>query len=128
MSNADAAIAGDDMPRDAVDELIVRTRARGSVTITTGEIFSALPKLEPETDELKAIFERIQASGFEIIDEVIDDIRREFVTEKSCAPHCTVSCVHQISYIDHWRAPQTITPIPAPQEIDVDVRELVQIE
>ena len=58
----------------------------------------------------------------------IDDIRREFVTEKSCAPHCTVSCVHQISYIDHWRAPQTITPIPAPQEIDVDVRELVQIE
>src|SRR5256885_12733140 len=65
------------MPRDAVDELIGRTRARGSVTITTGEIFSALPKLEPETDELKAIFERIQASGFEIIDEVIDDIRRE---------------------------------------------------
>ena len=58
----------------------------------------------------------------------IDDIRREFVTEKGCAAHCTVSCVHQISYIDHWRAPQTITPIPAPQEIDVDVRELVQIE
>jgi MoaA/NifB/PqqE/SkfB family radical SAM enzyme len=35
------------------------------------------------------------------------DLKREFVTEKSCAPHCTVSCVHQISYIDHWRAPQT---------------------
>jgi RNA polymerase primary sigma factor len=77
VSNADAVIAGDDMRRDAVDELIARTRARGSVTITTGEIFSALPKLEPETDELKDIFERIQASGFEIIDEVIDDIRRE---------------------------------------------------
>ncbi len=78
MSNADAAIAGGaDSPRDEVDELITRTRARGSVTITTGEIFSALPKLEPETDELAAIFERIQASGFDIIDEVIDDIRRE---------------------------------------------------
>jgi RNA polymerase primary sigma factor len=77
VSNADAVIAGDDTPRDEVDELITRTRARGSVTITHGEIFSALPKLEPETDELKAIFERIQASGFEIIDEVIDDIRRE---------------------------------------------------
>jgi RNA polymerase primary sigma factor len=63
--------------RDEVDELITRTRSRGSVTITTGEIFSALPKLEPETDELQAIFERIQSSGFEIIDEVIDDIRRE---------------------------------------------------
>ena len=78
MSNADTAIAGGaDAPRDEVDELITRTRARGSVTITTGEIFSALPKLEPETDELKAIFERIQANGFDIIDEVIDDIRRE---------------------------------------------------
>ena len=37
-----------------------------------------------------------------------DDIRREFLTEKKCAPHCTVSCVHQISYIDHWRAPQSL--------------------
>jgi RNA polymerase primary sigma factor len=77
LSNADAVIAGDQTPRDEVDDLIVRTRARGSATITTGEIFSALPKLEPETDQLKAIFERIQASGFDIIDEVIDDIRRE---------------------------------------------------
>ena len=77
MSNADAAIAGGAESPDEVDELITRTRARGSVTITTGEIFSALPKLEPETEELAAIFERIQASGFDIIDEVIDDIRRE---------------------------------------------------
>src|ERR1700691_467583 len=35
-----------------------------------------------------------------------DDLRREFVTEKSCAPHCTVSCVHQVSIFDSWRAPQ----------------------
>jgi MoaA/NifB/PqqE/SkfB family radical SAM enzyme len=34
------------------------------------------------------------------------DIRREYVTEKSCAPHCTVSCVHQVSIFDSWRAPQ----------------------
>jgi len=38
------------------------------------------------------------------------DIRREYLTEKSCAPYCTVSCVHQTSYIDFWRAPQTIKP------------------
>jgi MoaA/NifB/PqqE/SkfB family radical SAM enzyme len=50
------------------------------------------------------------------------DVKREFVTEKSCAPHCTVSCVHQISYIDHWRAPQHIATTP------VDANELVQIE
>ncbi len=36
----------------------------------------------------------------------VQDIRREYVTEKSCAPHCTVSCVHQVSCIDAWRSPQ----------------------
>ena len=51
------------------------------------------------------------------------DVKREFVTEKSCAPHCTVSCVHQISYIDHWRAPQHIT---TPQSVEAS--DLVQIE
>jgi len=58
----------------------------------------------------------------------VDDIRREFLTEKSCAPHCTVSCVHQISYIDHWRAPQTSSAMPNREQIDVDVRELVRME
>jgi len=33
----------------------------------------------------------------------VEDIRREYVTEKGCAPHCTVSCVHQISVMDSWR-------------------------
>lgn len=36
----------------------------------------------------------------------IADVRREFNTEKSCAPHCTVSCVHQVSVLDAWRSPQ----------------------
>ena len=41
--------------------------------------------------------------------EYTDEQRhREFVTKKSCAPRCTVSCVHQISVVDRWRAPQTI--------------------
>lgn len=42
-----------------------------------------------------------------------DDIRREYLTEKSCAPHCTVSCVHQVSIFDSWRAPQ----VPAPPSL-----------
>jgi MoaA/NifB/PqqE/SkfB family radical SAM enzyme len=50
----------------------------------------------------------------------INDIRREYLTEKSCAPHCTVSCVHQVSVLDAWRAPQR--PAPAPEG------GLVQIE
>jgi MoaA/NifB/PqqE/SkfB family radical SAM enzyme len=54
----------------------------------------------------------------------VDDIRREFLTEKGCAPNCTVSCVHQVSYMDHWRAPQTIHESPRP----VAAEQLVQIE
>jgi MoaA/NifB/PqqE/SkfB family radical SAM enzyme len=50
----------------------------------------------------------------------IADLRREFYTEKSCAPHCTVSCVHQVSIFDAWRAPQH------PQVVSSD--SLVQIE
>lgn len=55
----------------------------------------------------------------------IEDIRREFVTVKGCAPHCTVSCVHQVSYMDFWRSPQTIQTQPPTK---VEVPELVQIK
>jgi MoaA/NifB/PqqE/SkfB family radical SAM enzyme len=43
----------------------------------------------------------------------VEDIRREFITEKGCAPRCTVACVHYTSYMDFWRAPQTIAAPPA---------------
>ena len=53
------------------------------------------------------------------------DVRREYFTEKSCAPHCTVSCVHQISYLDFFRSPQTTQLIPpSPAEAP----DLVQIQ
>jgi MoaA/NifB/PqqE/SkfB family radical SAM enzyme len=35
------------------------------------------------------------------------DIRREFNAPKSCAPMCTIGCVHRVSFMDHWRKPQT---------------------
>ncbi len=54
------------------------------------------------------------------------DLRREYLTEKPCAPHCTVSCVHQVSYIDFWRAPQQ-QPAP-PAGAQPDAGPLVQIE
>ena len=28
------------------------------------------------------------------------------MTEKPCAPYCTVSCVHYVSYFDFFRGPQ----------------------
>ncbi|HUY80179.1 MAG TPA: radical SAM protein [Acidobacteriaceae bacterium] len=45
--------------------------------------------------------------GVPLAEYAQEDLDREFLTEKTCAPHCTISCVHQISHIDYWRAPQT---------------------
>jgi len=53
-----------------------------------------------------------------------DDIRREFITEKACAPRCTVACVHYTSYMDFWRSPQTIPAPPAAQQSE----KLVQLQ
>ncbi len=36
--------------------------------------------------------------------------RREYFTQKFCAPRCTVSCVHQVAVVDNWRGPQTVKP------------------
>jgi MoaA/NifB/PqqE/SkfB family radical SAM enzyme len=65
--------------------------------------------------------------GIPLVDYTVEDIRREFRTEKSCAPNCTVSCVHQTSLVDFWRAPQGLQShtIFRPQESPA---ELVQIE
>jgi MoaA/NifB/PqqE/SkfB family radical SAM enzyme len=44
--------------------------------------------------------------GVPLENYTIDDIRREFATPKSCAPYCTVGCVHRVSTMDFWRSPQ----------------------
>jgi MoaA/NifB/PqqE/SkfB family radical SAM enzyme len=54
-----------------------------------------------------------------------EDLRREYLAEKSCAPHCTVSCVHQVSIFDSWRDPQQ--PAPA-APLAASATELVQIK
>jgi len=55
-----------------------------------------------------------------LADYTVADIRREYVTEKSCAPHCTVSCVHQVSVFDAWRAPQRPSAVPANGLVQID--------
>ena len=50
--------------------------------------------------------------GVPIAEYTTADVKREFLTAKSCAPNCTIGCVHRISHIDHWRAPQTSTISP----------------
>ena len=54
----------------------------------------------------------------------VEDIRREYLSEKPCAPYCTVSCVHYVSYFDFFRAPQTLkSGIP-----DQPAKPLVKIQ
>jgi len=62
--------------------------------------------------------------GVDLMQYTKEDVRREFLTAKGCAPNCTVSCVHQVSYFDFWRAPQTLQP----QSQTGDVSELIQIQ
>ncbi len=52
----------------------------------------------------------------------VEDIRREYITQKSCAPMCTISCVHQISYFDFFRGEQTRTVEPVPEEQLVSIK------
>jgi len=52
--------------------------------------------------------------GVPLVDYTKADLRREYMTEKSCAPQCTVSCVHQVSIFDRWRDPQMPAPVLAP--------------
>jgi MoaA/NifB/PqqE/SkfB family radical SAM enzyme len=52
----------------------------------------------------------------------VQDIRREYVTQKSCAPYCTISCVHQISYFDFFRGKQTRTVEPVPEDQLVTIK------
>src|SRR5262245_33048922 len=37
----------------------------------------------------------------------IEHIGREFNAPNSCAPYCTIGCVHRVSFMDFWRKPQT---------------------
>ena len=51
--------------------------------------------------------------------------RHEYLTDKFCAPRCTVSCVQQVGILDNWRGPQTRKPKPmAPPPVPA---QLVQI-
>ncbi len=60
---------------EVVDELYARVKERGYVT--TGEIFAALPKLEPETQELADIYASFNARGVQVIDEIEEELRAE---------------------------------------------------
>ncbi len=60
---------------EGIDVLLARVKERGFVT--TGEIFAALPDLEPETAELAAIYASMEANGVQVVDEIAEELARE---------------------------------------------------
>ena len=44
--------------------------------------------------------------GIPLMDYTREDMKREYITEKWCAPTCTIQCVHQVGHLDAWRDPQ----------------------
>jgi RNA polymerase primary sigma factor len=59
----------------AIEALIDRVESRGFVT--SGEIFTALHTLEPETAELAAIYDRFRSRNIEVVDEIAEELQRE---------------------------------------------------
>jgi MoaA/NifB/PqqE/SkfB family radical SAM enzyme len=58
-----------------------------------------------------------------------EEIRREYLTKKACAPYCTIGCVHQVSTLDRWRDPQTLQARGAVgREAIQAIRRVYQIE
>lgn len=47
--------------------------------------------------------------GISIHEYTQGDMDREYMTEKWCAPTCTIQCVHQVGHLDAWRDKQ-MTP------------------
>ncbi|HEY7105761.1 MAG TPA: RNA polymerase sigma factor RpoD [Acidimicrobiia bacterium] len=85
MTNSEAtAMAANVPPASDVDDLLARVKERGFVT--TGEIFAALPDLEPETAELAAIYAGIHAQGVEVVDEIAEELEREDERRAGRAP------------------------------------------
>jgi MoaA/NifB/PqqE/SkfB family radical SAM enzyme len=58
--------------------------------------------------------------GIPLAEYTREHLRREYLTEKSCAPLCTVSCSQQVAMLDNWRGAQSLrlaaSALPAASE------------
>ncbi len=71
------------------------------------------------------------APGVPLAQYTLGDIRREYGIAKSCAPYCTVACVHYTSVMDFWRDAQAAAPADAAAAYEAanpPAGELVQIK
>src|ERR1700722_17603413 len=62
-------------PTGAAVGVLEQVRERGF--ITTGEIFAAFPDLEPDTNELRELWEMFESRGIKVLDEIAEELQRE---------------------------------------------------
>jgi len=74
----------DGLPEAGLAGLIAKGRAQGS--LTTGDVFDALPDVEPSPGQLDAIYNHIRASGIELVDEIAADLEAEADEDLSPPP------------------------------------------
>ena len=55
--------------------VLAQVRERGF--ITTGEIFAAFPDLEPDTDELRKLWDMFESRGIKVLDEIAEELQLE---------------------------------------------------
>jgi MoaA/NifB/PqqE/SkfB family radical SAM enzyme len=67
--------------------------------------------------------------GIPLESYTMEDFRREYNTEKWCAPTCTLQCVHQVGILDNWRDPQKMpTEIQGARKSGDTVGEMLRAE
>src|SRR6476646_1484191 len=59
----------------ASDAVVDQVKERGF--ITTGEIFAAFPDLEPDTDELRDLWDMFESRGIKVLDEIAEELKLE---------------------------------------------------
>jgi len=69
------AVAGDGALPSAEVGVLDKVRERGF--ITTGEIFAAFPDLEPDTNELRELWDMFESRGIKVLDEIAEELQRE---------------------------------------------------
>ena len=66
---------GERADSSSVAGVLGQVRERGF--ITTGEIFAAFPDLEPDTDELRDLYDMFESRGVKVLDEIAAELELE---------------------------------------------------
>src|SRR5262249_54765525 len=65
----------EDETTSPVGTVLQQVKERGF--ITTGEIFAAFPDLEPDTDELRDLWDMFESRGIKVLDEIAEELELE---------------------------------------------------